>query len=363
MGMALCCGVFVNLQRTRDLEKMPVVVENTPLLPPPRLLRPLPPPPVAPREGQGRARPPDRSGPAPCISTTLNWPAPAPSRPPFTGISAGPSRRRSWRRAAPSWSCSARMTGAHAEGRAPALTPEGAEKCERRRRCRRASQLSLPPPPLLLLLDRIPMPPPSLPPSSLPALPPHAPPQRQDADDREHGGVWHHPLARRVSPDGRRHRLHPGRLRLWPHRRALLQQGGRTFGGEGDESGRASGVAVERAAERGAGRGRGAVGGGGGTVPPLPLRPSASLRLKPRPPIQLARSAPNGHSHAALAHAPPPPPSPSQEKNMFDKTHQETFGRSGCRRIVPGQFLAADPKASSRARRGGRVRYIPLFPP
>ncbi len=24
--------------------------------------------------------------------------------------------------------------------------------------------------------------------------------------------------------------------------------------------------------------------------------------------------------------------------------HQETYGKSGCRRIVPGQFVAADPK-------------------
>eukprot|EP01117_Protostelium_nocturnum_P009747 TRINITY_DN3484_c0_g1_i1.p1 TRINITY_DN3484_c0_g1~~TRINITY_DN3484_c0_g1_i1.p1 ORF type:complete len:1179 (-),score=412.47 TRINITY_DN3484_c0_g1_i1:140-3676(-) len=31
-------------------------------------------------------------------------------------------------------------------------------------------------------------------------------------------------------------------------------------------------------------------------------------------------------------------------KNRFDKIHQETFGKSGCRRIIPGQFLAADPK-------------------
>lgn len=31
-------------------------------------------------------------------------------------------------------------------------------------------------------------------------------------------------------------------------------------------------------------------------------------------------------------------------KNMFEKIHQETFGKSGCRRIVPGQFLAVDPK-------------------
>ncbi len=26
------------------------------------------------------------------------------------------------------------------------------------------------------------------------------------------------------------------------------------------------------------------------------------------------------------------------------QVHQETFGKSGCRRIVPGQYLAADPK-------------------
>jgi len=31
-------------------------------------------------------------------------------------------------------------------------------------------------------------------------------------------------------------------------------------------------------------------------------------------------------------------------KNTFDKVHQETYGKSGCRRIVPGQYLAADPK-------------------
>eukprot|EP01119_Soliformovum_irregulare_P015210 TRINITY_DN424_c0_g1_i1.p1 TRINITY_DN424_c0_g1~~TRINITY_DN424_c0_g1_i1.p1 ORF type:complete len:1199 (+),score=332.07 TRINITY_DN424_c0_g1_i1:182-3778(+) len=31
-------------------------------------------------------------------------------------------------------------------------------------------------------------------------------------------------------------------------------------------------------------------------------------------------------------------------KNTFDKIHQETFGKSGCRRIVPGQYLATDPK-------------------
>ncbi|XP_069113923.1 splicing factor 3B subunit 3 [Argopecten irradians] len=32
------------------------------------------------------------------------------------------------------------------------------------------------------------------------------------------------------------------------------------------------------------------------------------------------------------------------QKNMFEKIHQETFGKSGCRRIVPGQYMAVDPK-------------------
>ncbi len=31
-------------------------------------------------------------------------------------------------------------------------------------------------------------------------------------------------------------------------------------------------------------------------------------------------------------------------KNCFDRVHMETFGKSGCRRIVPGQYLAIDPK-------------------
>lgn len=30
--------------------------------------------------------------------------------------------------------------------------------------------------------------------------------------------------------------------------------------------------------------------------------------------------------------------------NGFNKLHQETYGRSGSRRIVPGQHIAADPK-------------------
>jgi splicing factor 3B subunit 3 len=34
----------------------------------------------------------------------------------------------------------------------------------------------------------------------------------------------------------------------------------------------------------------------------------------------------------------------NKDKNQFVKIHQETFGRSGCRRIVPGQYLACDPK-------------------
>ncbi|UJR26130.1 hypothetical protein I4U23_007475 [Adineta vaga] len=32
------------------------------------------------------------------------------------------------------------------------------------------------------------------------------------------------------------------------------------------------------------------------------------------------------------------------QKNALEKVHQETFGKSGCRRIVPGQYLAIDPK-------------------
>lgn len=46
-------------------------------------------------------------------------------------------------------------------------------------------------------------------------------------------------------------------------------------------------------------------------------------------------------------------------KNIFEKVHQETFGKSGCRRIVPGQYLAIDPKG--RAVMIGTVRYIFCF--
>lgn len=35
------------------------------------------------------------------------------------------------------------------------------------------------------------------------------------------------------------------------------------------------------------------------------------------------------------------------KKNAFNKVHQETFGKTGCRRIVPGQYLAIDPKGRS----------------
>lgn len=32
------------------------------------------------------------------------------------------------------------------------------------------------------------------------------------------------------------------------------------------------------------------------------------------------------------------------EKKCFVKVHQETFGKTGSRRIVPGEYLATDPK-------------------
>jgi splicing factor 3B subunit 3 len=43
-------------------------------------------------------------------------------------------------------------------------------------------------------------------------------------------------------------------------------------------------------------------------------------------------------------------------KNIFEKVHQETFGKSGCRRIVPGQYLAIDPKG--RAVMIGKVNIL-----
>lgn len=32
------------------------------------------------------------------------------------------------------------------------------------------------------------------------------------------------------------------------------------------------------------------------------------------------------------------------KKQRFVKVVQETYGKTGCRRIVPGEYLAADPK-------------------
>jgi splicing factor 3B subunit 3 len=32
------------------------------------------------------------------------------------------------------------------------------------------------------------------------------------------------------------------------------------------------------------------------------------------------------------------------ESNAWVKVHEETFGRTGCRRIVPGQYLTGDPR-------------------
>ncbi|CAK5067360.1 unnamed protein product [Meloidogyne enterolobii] len=34
----------------------------------------------------------------------------------------------------------------------------------------------------------------------------------------------------------------------------------------------------------------------------------------------------------------------SLQKHSFERVHQETYGKSGCRRVVPGQYLAVDPK-------------------
>lgn len=31
-------------------------------------------------------------------------------------------------------------------------------------------------------------------------------------------------------------------------------------------------------------------------------------------------------------------------KDYFKRVHMETFGKTGCRRIVPGQYIASDPK-------------------
>lgn len=35
----------------------------------------------------------------------------------------------------------------------------------------------------------------------------------------------------------------------------------------------------------------------------------------------------------------------STDKGGWERVHCETFGKSGVRRIVPGQYVAADPRA------------------
>ncbi|KAJ3195275.1 Splicing factor 3B subunit 3 [Irineochytrium annulatum] len=45
-------------------------------------------------------------------------------------------------------------------------------------------------------------------------------------------------------------------------------------------------------------------------------------------------------------------------KNLFNRVHMETYGKTGCRRIVPGQYLAADPKG--RAVMIGKESFEPV---
>ena len=47
-------------------------------------------------------------------------------------------------------------------------------------------------------------------------------------------------------------------------------------------------------------------------------------------------------------------------KNDWKSVHCEAFGKTGCRRIVPGQYLAADPKG--RAIMIGKFYLLKLFP-
>lgn len=46
-------------------------------------------------------------------------------------------------------------------------------------------------------------------------------------------------------------------------------------------------------------------------------------------------------------------------KKGFDRVHQETYGKTGCRRVIPGQYLAVDPKG--RAILIGKLRFYKLF--
>ena len=49
----------------------------------------------------------------------------------------------------------------------------------------------------------------------------------------------------------------------------------------------------------------------------------------------------------------------SPQKRAFERIHQETYGKTGCRRVVPGQYLAVDPKG--RAVLIGAVGFYFLF--
>ena len=45
--------------------------------------------------------------------------------------------------------------------------------------------------------------------------------------------------------------------------------------------------------------------------------------------------------------------------NAFDKVHQETYGKTGCRRVIPGQYLASDPQG--RAVMIGKTTHFSSF--
>lgn len=49
-----------------------------------------------------------------------------------------------------------------------------------------------------------------------------------------------------------------------------------------------------------------------------------------------------------------------QERNLLKRVHLETFGKSGCRRIVPGQMLAADPKGRACMIAAVEKQKVPL---
>lgn len=74
----------------------------------------------------------------------------------------------------------------------------------------------------------------------------------------------------------------------------------------------------------------------GGSLPRLQLPPKVSRRCLKRLFADYIVIGSDSGRIVILEYSP--------SKNMFEKIHQETFGKSGCRRIVPGQFLAVDPK-------------------